>query len=91
MLAALLMLACPLCLTAALAAPAAPAVEFSSAPALHVDGTSLKDSAGKTIILRGVNHHGFVDVPDGAWDAPGQSLYSGMGHWDPRVVKDTLD
>jgi aryl-phospho-beta-D-glucosidase BglC (GH1 family) len=85
------MLACPLCLTAALAAPAAPVAEFFSAPALHVDGASLKDAAGKTIILRGVNHHGFVDVPDGAWDAPGQPLYSGMGHWDPRVVKGTLD
>ena len=57
---------------------------------LHVDGARLKDARGNTVLLRGVNHHGFVDVPDGGWDAPGQPLFSGMGHWDPAVVKGTL-
>ena len=42
-------------------------------------------------MLRGVNHSGFVDVPDGAWDAPGQPLYSGIGRWDPEVVRQRLD
>jgi len=58
---------------------------------LHTDGAQIEDSVGRVIVLRGVNHHGFLDVPDGAWDAPGQALYSGMGHWDPLVVKATLD
>ena len=58
---------------------------------LHVDGSLIKDSNGKIIALRGVNHHGFLDVPDGAWDAPGQPLYSGMGQWNPEAVKKTLE
>ena len=73
------------------AVPVAPGASPGSAPPLHVEGAQLKDSAGKTVILRGVNHHGFVDVPDGAWDPPGKPLFSGMGHWDPPVVKGTLD
>jgi hypothetical protein len=88
---ALLMVAGLFCLTATFAEPAMSAAEFASAPALPVDGAQLKDPAGNTIVLHGVNHHGFVDVPDGAWDAPGKPLYSGMGHWDPAVVKGTLD
>ncbi|HEY5038238.1 MAG TPA: cellulase family glycosylhydrolase, partial [bacterium] len=43
------------------------------------------------MILRGVNHHGFLDVPDGAWDAPNAALYSGMGTWNSDLVKGTLD
>ena len=58
---------------------------------LHVEGASIKDAAGKTVLLRGINHAGFVDVPDGGWDAPGKPLFSGMGHWEPAVVKQTLD
>ncbi len=70
-----------------LAAPSA----FSTALPLHVEGRLIKDSAGRAIVLRGVNHHGFLDVPDGAWDAPGEPLYSGMGRWRPEVVQGTLD
>lgn len=58
---------------------------------LHADGALLKDSNGQVISLKGINHHGFLDVPDGAWDAPNEPLYSGMGRWDPEVVKKTLD
>jgi aryl-phospho-beta-D-glucosidase BglC (GH1 family) len=57
---------------------------------LHVEGPFLKDSMGQTIILRGINHHGFLDVPDGAWDPPGAPLYSGMGNWNPDVVQQEL-
>jgi aryl-phospho-beta-D-glucosidase BglC (GH1 family) len=32
-----------------------------------------------------------LDIPDGAWDPPGQPLYSGMGHWNPHVVKEALE
>src|ERR1017187_9790859 len=71
--------------------PAVPGAPPGSVSPLHVEGAQLKDSTGKTVILRGVNHHGFVDVPDGAWDPPGKPLFSGMGHWDPTVVKGTLD
>jgi len=66
-------------------------VHLETISPLHVEGRFLKDSSGKTVVLRGVNHHGFLDVPDGAWDAPGAPLYSGMGKWDPEVVKGTLD
>ncbi len=61
-----------------------------SLPPLHVEGPFLKDPSGHTVILRGVNHHGFLDVPDGAWDPSGAPLYSGMGHWNPEVVQQTL-
>ena len=60
--------------------PAVPGAPPGSVSPLHVEGAQLKDSTGKTVILRGVNHHGFVDVPDGAWDPPGKPLFSGMGH-----------
>jgi hypothetical protein len=73
---------CCLAVTRAVAQPA---------PPLHVDGAQIKDPAGQVVILRGVNHHGFVDIPDGAWDPPGKPLYSGMGHWNPAVVQGTLD
>src|ERR1035441_8468871 len=71
-----------------LAAAAAP---DSAATALHVEGAKIKDATGKAILLRGINHHGFVDVPDGAWDAPGKPLFSGIGHWDPAVIKGVLE
>jgi len=70
---------------------AAAAPPDSAATALHVDGAKLKDATGKTILLRGINHHGFVDAPDGAWDAPGKPLFSGIGHWDPAVIKGALE
>jgi aryl-phospho-beta-D-glucosidase BglC (GH1 family) len=57
---------------------------------LHVEGPFLKNSSGQTVILRGINHHGFLDVPDGAWDPPGAPLYSGMGSWNPGVVRQEL-
>lgn len=63
---------------------------FPQALPLHVDGRDLKDPSGKVVLLRGINHHGFLDVPDGSWDAPGAPLYSGMGSWNPAVVKQTL-
>jgi len=59
--------------------------------ALHVQGRELRDTAGHTVVLRGVNQHGFLDVPDGGWDASGEALYSGMGQWRPEVVQETLD
>jgi hypothetical protein len=74
-------------------APAGRAIaDLAAIPAvpLHVEGVQLKDSSGKVVVPRGVNQPGFVDVPDGAWDAPGQPLYSGMGHWNPELVKATL-
>ena len=66
---------------------------YAAVPALplQVDGRHLRDSAGHTVVLRGVNQHGFLDVPDGAWDAPGEELYAGMGQWRPEVVQATLD
>jgi hypothetical protein len=60
------MVAGPFCLAATMAEPARTGAGFASAPSLHVDGAQLKDAAGESIILHGVNHHGFVDVPDGA-------------------------
>lgn len=60
-------------------------------PSLHVEGKFLKDALGNPVVLRGVNYHRFVDVPDGGWDAPGAPLYSGMGKWDPEVVRETLE
>ncbi|HTC19414.1 MAG TPA: cellulase family glycosylhydrolase, partial [bacterium] len=60
------------------------------APLLHVDGPFLKNPLGQNVILRGINHHGFLDVPDGAWDPPGAPLYSGMGNWNPQVVQQAL-
>ncbi|AWN74939.1 TPA: glycoside hydrolase family 5 protein [Legionella anisa] len=66
-------------------------LSFAQTLPLHVDGSLLRDSNGQTIILQGINHHGFLDVPDGAWDPPGWPLYSGMGHWNPEVVKEILD
>ena len=61
------------------------------APLLRVVDNHLEDPAGRTVVLRGVNQHGFLDVPDGAWDALGEPLYSGMGKWRPEVVQATLD
>ncbi len=80
-----------LCLLASVHFNVAAQTQSLPAPLLHVDGPFLKDPSGKKIILRGINHHGFLDVPDGAWDSPGAPLYSGMGHWDPDVVKKTLE
>lgn len=57
---------------------------------LHVEGKFLKDPSGRVVVLRGVNHHGFLDVPDGAWDPPGAPLYSGMGRWAPGTIQETL-
>jgi aryl-phospho-beta-D-glucosidase BglC (GH1 family) len=88
---ALFLVVCSLRLTVASAAPATSAAGGRSATALQVEGAQLKDASAQMIVLRGVNHHGFVDVPDGAWEAPGKPLYSGMGHWEPAVVKQTLD
>ena len=68
----------------------AASVQATALP-IHVEGRLIKDSAGRTVVLRGVNHHGFLDVPDGAWDAPGEPLYTGMGRWRPEVVQGTLD
>ena len=56
-----------------------------------MEGAKIKDATGKAILVRGINHHGFVDVPDGAWDAPGKPLFSGIGHWDPAVIKGVLE
>jgi hypothetical protein len=50
-----------------------------TAIALHTEGAQIRDSTGRSILLRGVNHHRFIDVPDGAWDPPGKPLYFGMG------------
>ncbi len=58
---------------------------------LHTEGRHLKDASGKVVILRGVNKPGFVDVPDGWWNLPGGSLYSGLGIWNPDAVKANLD
>ncbi len=73
----------------ALLAPAG-RTQSLQAPLLRAEGPFLKDPSGKKVILRGINHHGFLDVPDGAWDPPGAPLYSGMGNWNPDVVKKTL-
>ncbi len=51
----------------------------------------LLDDAGRVVVLRSVNQHGFLDVPDGAWNAPGEALYSGMGQWRPEVIQATFD
>jgi aryl-phospho-beta-D-glucosidase BglC (GH1 family) len=58
---------------------------------LHADGRHLKDAEGKGVVLRGVNKPGFVDCPDGWWNAPGGSLYSGIGVWSPKAVEANLD
>ena len=58
---------------------------------LHTEGRDLRDASGKAVVLRGVNKPGFVDVPDGWWNLPGSSLYSGLGAWDPAAVKANLD
>jgi len=59
--------------------------------ALHVDGAQLKNAEGQAVRLRGINHSGFVDAPDGAWDLPGKPLFSGLGHWSPEAIKAALD
>ena len=66
---------------------------WAAVPALplHVDGRHLHDSSGEIVVLRGVNQHGFLDVPDGSWDAPDEELYAGMGQWRPEVIQGTLD
>jgi len=60
-------------------------------PKLHVEGRHLKDAQGKVVVLRGVNKPGFVDCPDGWWNLPGGSLYSGIGVWRPQAVEANLD
>ncbi len=77
----------------ALAGTSAVLPTYSAVPALplRVEGRHLTDSAGHAVVLRGVNQHGFLDVPDGAWDAPGEALYAGMGQWRPEVIQGTLD
>ena len=57
---------------------------------LHVEGRQLVNDRGQVVVLRGVNHAGFSDSPDGFWDAPGAKLYSGLGVWDPEVVRTNL-
>jgi len=58
---------------------------------LHTEGRWLKDATGKTVVLRGVNKPGYVDVPDGWWNKPGGSLFSGIGTWNPAAVGANLD
>ena len=60
-------------------------------PKLHVEGRHLKDAEGRVIILRGVNKPGFEDCPDGWWNSPGGSLYSGIGVWRPQAIEANLD
>ena len=79
------------CLARAASCAAEPGASALVTSALHVEGAQIKDHEGKTVLLRGINYAGFVDVPDGGWDAPGKPLFSGMGHWDPAVVKSTLE
>ena len=43
-----------------------PYVEGAISP-LHVEGPLIKDSNGKTVVLRGVNKVQFADDPDGSW------------------------
>jgi len=58
---------------------------------LHVDGRYIKDSLGSTIILRGVNHAGFHDSPNGWWNPEDGGYTSGFGVWNSDAVKYNLD
>jgi hypothetical protein len=58
---------------------------------LHAEGRYIKDSLGRTIILRGVNQAGFHDSPNGWWNPEGGGYLSGLGVWDPDAVKYNLD
>lgn len=58
---------------------------------LHVEGKYLKDENGNTVILRGINHPGWVDDPTGAWRCEGCGIWGGIHTWDPEAVKANLD
>jgi hypothetical protein len=59
---------------------------------LHVEGKYIKDSLGRAVILRGMNHGtAFVDDPDGWWNPEGGGYLSGNGVWNPNAVKYNLD
>lgn len=56
---------------------------------LHVEGRYIKDLSGNTVVLRGINKHGFENYPEGSWQtSEGSYLY---GVWNDGVVADNLD
>jgi len=58
---------------------------------LHVEGRYIKDIFNNTVILKGVNMPGFTDHPNGWWNSEGSGIWSGIGIWNPNLVKHYLD
>jgi len=58
---------------------------------LHVEGRYIKDSLGRTVLLRGVNQAGMLDDPNGWWNPEGGTIYSGLGNWNPEAVEYNFD
>jgi len=58
---------------------------------LHVEGRYIKNSFNQTIILKGVNQAGMLDIPNGWWNPEGGGYTSGFGIWNPDAVKYNLD
>lgn len=56
---------------------------------LHVEGRYIKNSFGNTVVLRGINKHGFENHPEGHW----QTIEGGVVYntWDNDIVAANLD
>lgn len=55
---------------------------------LHIEGKYVKDIFGNTIVLRGINKHGFEDQSTGVWQRPDSSITTA---WEPETIKANLD
>jgi hypothetical protein len=56
---------------------------------LHIEGRWIKNETGDTIVLRGINKHGFEDHPNGHWQTPNGGV--DWNTFNPTVVAANLD